>query len=348
MENEFDEIKIKYNNSNHNLLNFNLMKNKIISLQILNLLSILLCFTFLINFIKDKNNSFNNKNIEKIDITNSPLIEDKLKLLKMITNNDELEYKGVQECLLKDRDKELCIYHLLSIKEVIGKKRILVGEKSDGCYVLLDDFENVKIAYSFGISINIQFDKALADKGIDIYMYDHTINSLPFLNAKFHWKKIGLCGVNKKYQHMKTLEELIIENGHKNENNMILKIDIEHWEWESLLDLKEDTLNQFKYIAIEYHFKDEKEKDNKKLYYNVLKKISKTHQPSYIRCNENRSFKINFGKNRICHIIEVSYIIKKGNTFKKDESIYPIYELDYKKPKLGKLEMNLNILKLFD
>ena len=348
MENEFDEIKIKYNNSNHNLLNFNLMKNKIISLQILNLLSILLCFTFLINFIKDKNNSFNNKNIEKIDITNSPLIEDKLKLLKMITNNDELEYKGVQECLLKDRDKELCIYHLLSIKEVIGKKRILVGEKSDGCYVLLDDFENVKIAYSFGISINIQFDKALADKGIDIYMYDHTINSLPFLNAKFHWKKIGLCGVNKKYQHMKTLEELIIENGHKNENNMILKIDIEHWEWESLLDLKEDTLNQFKYIAIEYHFKDEKEKDNKKLYYNVLKKISKTHQPFYIRCNENRSFKINFGNNRICHIIEVSYIIKKGNTFKKDESIYPIYELDYKKPKLGKLEMNLNILKLFD
>ena len=297
MENEFDEIKIKYNNSNHNLLNFNLMKNKIISLQILNLLSILLCFTFLINFIKDKNNSFNNKNIEKIDITNSPLIEDKLKLLKMITNNDELEYKGVQECLLKDRDKELCIYHLLSIKEVIGKKRILVGEKSDGCYVLLDDFENVKIAYSFGISINIQFDKALADKGIDIYMYDHTINSLPFLNAKFHWKKIGLCGVNKKYQHMKTLEELIIENGHKNENNMILKIDIEHWEWESLLDLKEDTLNQFKYIAIEYHFKDEKEKDNKKLYYNVLKKISKTHQPFYIRCNENRIFKINFGKN---------------------------------------------------
>lgn len=33
---------------------------------------------------------------------------------------------------------------------------------------------------------------------------------------------------------------------------MILKMDIEHWEWESIIDLKEDALNKFKYIAIEY------------------------------------------------------------------------------------------------
>ena len=56
---------------------------------------------------------------------------------------------------------------------------------------------------------------------------------------------------------MKNLEELIEENGHSKEKNMILKMDIEHWEWESIVDLKEETLNQFKYIAIEYHFKDE-------------------------------------------------------------------------------------------
>ena len=40
---------------------------------------------------------------------------------------------------------------------------------------------------------------------------------------------------------------------------MILKIDIEKLEWESLIDLNEKTLNKFKYIAIEYHFDDKKE-----------------------------------------------------------------------------------------
>lgn len=228
------------------------------------------------------------------------------------------------------------------------EKKGFLLEKTDGCYILLDDFENIKYAYSFGINNNIQFDKALADKGIDIYMYDHTINSLPYENPKFHWKKIGLCGMRSQNKNMKNLEELIAENGHSNEKNMILKMDIEHWEFESLIDLKEDTLNQFKYIAIEYHFKNETEFKSNNLYYNVLKKISKTHQAFYTRCNGDRDYIAEFGFNRICHIIEVSYIIKKDNIFRKDEAIYPMYEFDYSVPKLGKLEMNLNILKLFE
>ena len=52
---------------------------------------------------------------------------------------------------------------------------------------------------------------------------------------------------------------MIKENGHSNEQNMILKKDIEKQEWESLIDLNEKTLNQFKHIAIEYHFDDKKE-----------------------------------------------------------------------------------------
>ena len=179
-------------------------------------------------------------------------------------------------------------------------------------------------------------------------MYDHTIDSLPFQNNKFHWQKIGLCGKNRKRIDLKTLSQLLEENGHIHENNMILKMDIEKWEWESLNTLNEEILKKFKYIAIEYHFEDESLVNNKNIYYNVLKKISKTHQSFYARCNGDRSRKINFGPNRICHIIEISYIIKKGNEFAKDETIYPLYEFDYSKPRKGILETNLNVLKLFD
>ena len=179
-------------------------------------------------------------------------------------------------------------------------------------------------------------------------MYDHTINSLPFQNNKFHWKKVGICGKNTNITNLKSLEQLLQENGHTHKNNMILKMDIEKWEWDSLNTLNEEILKKFKYIAIEYHFDDESKVNNKIIYYNVLKKISRTHQSFYARCNGDRSKKINFGPNRICHIMEVSYIIKEGNTFEKDETIYPIYEFDYSSPKKGILETNLNILKLFD
>ena len=156
--------------------------------------------------------------------------------------------------MLNDPDSQFCIYHLISPKNVFGKKRILIGEKRDGCYVLIDDFKDIKIAYSFGISTMIQFDKNLADRGIDVYMYDHTINSLPYNNSKFHWKKIGISGKNQTNKKLKNLEELLIENGHSLENNMILKIDVEHSEWNSLKDISNNILNKFKYIVIEFHF----------------------------------------------------------------------------------------------
>ena len=356
MENDSEQFKEQNNNIYYDrrFTQIYLKINKVILLQII--FSILMIFFYL--------TIVSNKKTEKIDLycyTNKnknesnddgiiPLnsLSNKVKLLKLLTNNDEREYKEMLECLLNDPDTKYCIYHLISPKLVLGKDRILLGEKSDGCYVLLNDFSNIKIAYSFGISTNIQFDKALADKGIDVYMYDHTINSLPYENPKFHWKKIGLCGKKTNSTELKTLEEMINENGHNNELNMILKMDIEHWEWESINDLNEDTLNKFKYIAIEYHFHDESEENNQNLYYNVLKKISNSHQAFYARCNGDRSKRINFGNNRICHILEVSYIIKKDNQFIKDETIYPMYEFDYSIPEAGKLETNLNILKLFD
>lgn len=275
-------------------------------------------------------------------------LSEKIKFLKQMTNNDVNEYKGIKNCLEGDPDRLHCIYHLLNTKKVFGKKRILLGHKSDGCYVLLDDLKNIKIAYSFGIGRRIQFDLELAKRGIDVYMYDHTIKSLPFPNEKFHWKKIGIAGKKTNNIKMKTLENLIIENGHTAEKNMILKMDVEFYEWESLIDLKEKTLNQFKYIAIEYHFRDEKKSTEVDAYYKVIKKLYKTHQPFYIRCNGNRSFKVNFGNNRICHIMEVSYIIRQDNLFTKDDTVYPMYEFDYSRIVPGKLDMNLNLLRLFD
>ena len=46
--------------------------------------------------------------------------------------------------------------------------------------------------------------------------------------------------------------------------------------------------------------------------------------------------------------MEVCYIIRKGNTFIKDENVLPMYEFDYSRISPGRLEMNLNLLRLFD
>ena len=350
MENETEEIKVSSSHDSYiNLLSKHRFEiNKYFSLQIIYI--ILIMYLLLQNSIHEKHyKDMNQKYLNNFaNIYKNNNISLKIRLLKLMTNNNVLEYKGIQECLINDPDSLLCIYHLISTKGVLNKERILIGYKRDGSYVLLNDFLNIKIAYSFGIGRAIQFDKELADRGIDIYMYDHTINSLPFEHQKFHWKKIGVSGSKLKNKFLKSIDELIIENGHINEENMILKMDIESKEWDVLFDLKEDILKKFKYILLELHFQDETKFNNHNIYYNVLKKIHKSHQAFYIRCNDNTRTKVNFGHNRICPLIEVSYIIRKDNIFIKDNSIYPIYEFEFQKPPLNKLETNLNILKLFD
>ena len=280
------------------------------------------------------------KFLAKIIITNI------IKLLKYLTNNNEIKYKGAENCLLNNPDEQFCIYHLLSTKKVVGKKRILLGTKRDGSYVLLDDFDKIKIAYSFGISKEIQFDIELANRGIDVFMYDHTIDSLPYNHSNFHWKKIGIRGNNDTDNNLKTLEAILMENNHNLEDNMILKMDVENWEWESLKDLSDSILKKFKYILIEYHFMNPETEG--KLYYNVLKKLHKYHQPFYFRCNV-RNIIVQFGNNRVCKFIEVSYVNRENNIFTKDDSIYPIFEFDYLGPKNNNLnEMEVNIFSLFD
>ena len=259
-----------------------------------------------------------------------------IELLRLLTNNNPDVYIGIEDCLRNDQDEKMCIYKYINPKIVKGKKKVMIGTKGDGAYVMLDDFENIKIAYSIGIDGKIQFDKALADKGIDVYMYDHTINKLPYENDKFHWKKIGIGGNSQRTSNIQTLEEMIKENGHISEKNMIFKIDVEYAEWDVMNEISENILNQFKYIIIEYHFF----KDNLKLFYDVIKKIYKTHQPFYTNCCMGVA---KVGNNRLWDCLEVSYIKREGNVFEKDKTIYPIQEFYF-----GNYVYNINILKLFD
>ena len=253
-------------------------------------------------------------------------------------------FQKVIKCL-NNSDKELCIYYFISPKKVVDKKKTIIGPKGDGGYMLLNDLQGVKIAYSFGIQRDVSFEKALANMGINVFMYDHTIDSLPEENPKFHWKKIGLGSKSEKNIQLKTLPELLLENNHLNESNIILKLDIEHYEQDAFEEIQEELLNKFKYIVGEFHFyKAEKLKQ----YYDVLKKLNKAHQVFHVHCN-NYAGMINFGNNRMCEALEISYIIKKGNNFTKDESYYPNEEFNYKSNPNGKnLDEYLNILKLFN
>lgn|SRR5262245_19511311 len=70
-----------------------------------------------------------------------------------------------------------------------GSSYVRVGNNYDGLYVMLDDFARTAVdaAYSFGIVDDAPSEEAVASRGIDVFIYDHTIRRLPKQHAKCHY-----------------------------------------------------------------------------------------------------------------------------------------------------------------
>ena len=272
-----------------------------------------------------KNSYYLEKLIKKVSNTNSlTLLNNYLELDNLF--KDDKRYDGARNCLVEAEPNPNCIYNYLYPKKVIGKTRKLYGGKVSTSYVMLEEFEGIKIAYSIGIGDPgwyIAFDKELADRNIDVYMYDHTTRKLPYANPRFHFHKIGLTGKNNNNPNLKYLEDILRENGHLNEKNMILKIDCEYCEWESLIDFPEEILKNFRFMLLELHFNNR----YVDMYPKVLAKLSKYHQIFYVHC-VNCGHVVHIGDIRICDALEVSYVIKEGHQFERDDSIYPVDELN--------------------
>ena len=141
----------------------------------------------------------------------------------------------------------------LKIMHPQNHELIRIGAEYDGGYVLIDNFYSNGIAYSFGIRDEISWDNEIADCGYQVFMYDMTIEDIPYHRPEFHFFREGIGGTKDPIQKLDTLENFIARNGHQNSRNMILKMDVEGAEWDFLETVKSETLAQFDQIVLEFH-----------------------------------------------------------------------------------------------
>ena len=172
---------------------------------------------------------------------------------------------------------------LLHIAKVEGIDLVRIGREYDGGYIMLNDFHDGGIAYSFGISNDVSWDKDMASRGYDVFMYDHTIDELPEQNPHFHWSKLGIADGETHDDRLKTIDELIKQNHHEDKRNMILKMDVEGAEWGFLSQVDSETLSQFSQITLEFH-NVINNRDTKQVL-EALRKLNITHQLIHVHAN---------------------------------------------------------------
>ncbi len=213
------------------------------------------------------------------------------------------------------------LHRLLHIAKAEGHELIRMGNENDGGYIMLDDLPG-GIAYSFGIAQNVAWDKDMASRGYDVYMYDHTIDGLPEENARFHWSKLGIADGVSHDERLKTLEELLAMNHHENERDMILKMDVEGAEWGFLESVKPEILTQFSQIAFEFHGMNSPQLSGRIL--SVLRKINTTHQLVHLH-RMNHGYYVCRGGKIFCNQIEVLYAKRGSYKFIQDyEAALPL------------------------
>lgn len=160
-------------------------------------------------------------------------------------------------------------------------------------------------------------------------MYDMTIDALPFKHKNFHFFKQGIGGTKNDAELLDTLENFVEINGHTNNQNMILKMDVEGAEWGFLETVSTDLLNKFDQIVFEFHdlIKPKNSVQVEKIIA-AFKKLNLTHTPIHVHGNNYGPY-INIERLGIFpDVPEITYV-KNGNyEFEDDENILLPISLD--------------------
>lgn len=153
--------------------------------------------------------------------------------------------------LTKCIDEKILINFLYSLRPYqTNHELIRLGEEGDGGYLIPNDLIGIDACLSAGVGGLIGFEHDLAQKGIDCYMADYSVEKLPITHERFKFEKkfIGTKNNNIYIKIDDWLSKIT-----KVSKDYILKIDIEHDEYKILPIIKSEDLKKMRIIVLEVH-----------------------------------------------------------------------------------------------
>lgn len=217
-------------------------------------------------------------------------------------------------CFLKN--EHICstridyLISLLSPVDPVGIEFERLGKDNDGGYIMVPELMSGSVAYSLGISDDVSWDTEMANRGFIVYQYDHTIDGISENHKNFRFNKIGICGSGKDNQTMTSLENQFSKNGHLENRDIIVKVDIEGSEWDLFSSINIDNLCIISQAVIEFHSLEEIGNDEFFVRARcALEKLRDRFFPVHVHGNNYVQSK-NIGGRIIPPVLEVTYIRK--------------------------------------
>jgi hypothetical protein len=127
-----------------------------------------------------------------------------------------------------------------------------IGPDGDGGYLIPDDLDGIRYAFSPGVSNESGFEAALADRGMKVFLADHSVDgpSLQHPGLEFDKRFVG-CLTDETFI---TLDDWHADKVGADPSELLLQMDIEGAEYETLLATSTSLLAKFRIMVIEFHW----------------------------------------------------------------------------------------------
>lgn len=219
------------------------------------------------------------------------------------------------------------LYDLIRPQTYPGLKKLRVGNRQgDGGYVMVDEFSGIKAALSLGIGDEITWDVEMSEKGIHVFQFDHTVEAPEGVanNPRLHFFKCGIASYADPQQNVKTIGDILADEMADYPGDLILKMDIEGHEWDSLAHISEEVFSRFRQICLEIHNPLARPGQwvwrNRNL--SVLQKLHRKFAPVHLHANNAGFVKKLFGLT-VPRALEITYLRRDGQSFSDSTDAFP-------------------------
>ncbi len=136
-----------------------------------------------------------------------------------------------------------------------GHRLVRLGPAGDGGYLVPDDLEGIEACFSPGVSTVSGFERDCAERGMQVFMADASVDGPAERHPRFHFEKkfVGAWSAGE----FLSLDSWVRASLPPSANDLLLQIDIEGFEYEALLAASEQLLGRFRVVVAEFHSLDQ-------------------------------------------------------------------------------------------
>lgn len=146
------------------------------------------------------------------------------------------------------KDIHNLIHHLHPINPGINLVRL--GPEGDGGYLVPNDFDGIDSCFSPGVSDQSGFEKDCSIKGMRVFLADASVEGPPINDKNFFFTKKFLGASNSEM--FTTLDDWVSLHC-PGQSDLMLQMDIEGFEFETIINASPALLARFRIIVLECH-----------------------------------------------------------------------------------------------